>query len=300
MAASHGFSQEFQDYARAHPLSANTGSTTGRVALSGKTVHIADVLADPDYDALGHQEHGGYRTSLGVPLLSKGEPVGVFVLTRPEVKPFTARQIELVETFADQAVIAIENVRLFTRSAAREPEALQQQTATADVLKVISRFADRPAAGPAGRRRKCGAVLRHARLPSSPGRRGGLVVKAHYGPVPLDSALTADPRDGYARRSGVCRAQDIVQSTTSSPGVTNSPMAKRWPLRYGIVPRCDAADARRRGDRRLRDPTHRGAAVHRKGDRARQDIRRPGRDRHRECSPVRRSAGPHTRAGGIA
>src|SRR5262245_36451871 len=110
MAASHGFSPEFQDYSRAHPLSASAGSTTGRVALTGKTVHIADVLADPKYDAFGNQERGDYRTSLGVPLLSKGVPVGVFVLTRPEVKPFTDKQIELVETFADQAVIAIENV----------------------------------------------------------------------------------------------------------------------------------------------------------------------------------------------
>jgi GAF domain-containing protein len=101
MTANHGFSHEYEEYARAYPLSVNTGSTTGRVVLSGKTVHIADVLADPDYKVLGHQEHGGYRTSLGVPLLSKGEPVGVFVLTRPEVKPFTAKQIELVETFAD-------------------------------------------------------------------------------------------------------------------------------------------------------------------------------------------------------
>src|SRR5262249_33830540 len=81
-----------------------------------------DVLSDPDYKALGHQEQGGYRTSLGVPLLSKGTPVGAFVLTRPEVKPFTAKQIELVETFADQAVIAIENVRLFDEVQARTGE----------------------------------------------------------------------------------------------------------------------------------------------------------------------------------
>ena len=86
------------------------GSITGRVARGGKTIHIADVLADPEYDASGYQQLGGYRTSLGVPLLSKGMPVGVFVLTRTEVKPFTDKQIELVETFADQAVIAIENV----------------------------------------------------------------------------------------------------------------------------------------------------------------------------------------------
>jgi GAF domain-containing protein len=115
---------------------------TGRVALTGKTVHIDDVLADPEYTALEYQRAGGFRTNLGVPLLKDGTPIGVFTLARPTVAPFSPRQIELVEMFADQAMIAIENVRLFDEVQARTEElaeSLAQQTATADVLKVISR-----------------------------------------------------------------------------------------------------------------------------------------------------------------
>ena len=139
-----GFSPELVAYAEAHPFAAGPGSTTSKVALEGRTIHNPDVLADPNYVASEHQRLGNYRTNLGVPLLREGAPIGVFILTRREVRPFTERQIELVQSFADQAVIAIENVRLFEEVQARTrdlSEALQLQTATSEALKVISRSA---------------------------------------------------------------------------------------------------------------------------------------------------------------
>jgi GAF domain-containing protein len=132
------------EYARAHPLTAGRQSGTARAALECKTVHIADVLADPEYRLSGYQRLGGYRTLLAVPLLREGAPIGVFVLTRPEVNPFTPKQIELVETFADQAVIAIENARLFQEVQAKTrdlEEALTFQKATGKVLEIIGRSA---------------------------------------------------------------------------------------------------------------------------------------------------------------
>ncbi len=139
-----GYSRELETYARTHPQSAGGHSAAARVARDRQAVHIPDVLADPDYTASEYQRLGNYRTILGVPLLREGEPIGVFIMTREAVRPFNQRQIELVQTFADQAVIAIENVRLFEEVQARTrdlTEALQQQTATAEVLKVISRSA---------------------------------------------------------------------------------------------------------------------------------------------------------------
>jgi GAF domain-containing protein len=138
----YGYSHEAERYALENPIRVDSGSLTGRVALEGKAMHIPDVLADPEYKAESYQKAFGYRTMLGVPLLREGTAIGVFALTRNEVNPFTEKQIELVTTFADQALIAIENVRLFEEVQARTDdlsESLQQQTATADVLKVISR-----------------------------------------------------------------------------------------------------------------------------------------------------------------
>jgi two-component system, NtrC family, sensor kinase len=120
-----GFPDELVQYAQAHPFAAGPNSTTGRVALEGKPIQVADVLADPDYTASEYQRLGNYRTNLGVPLLREGVPIGVFVMTREKVRPFNERQIELLQTFADQAVIAIENVRLFEETQARTKELAQ-------------------------------------------------------------------------------------------------------------------------------------------------------------------------------
>ena len=138
--ANYGFAPEAVQYASTNPLQPDRNSLTGRVALDGKAVHIPDVLADAKYHETGYQQAFGYRTALGVPLLREGTTIGVFALTRDEVNAFTDKQIELVATFADQAVIAIENARLFEAEQQRTAElteSLEQQTATSEVLKVI-------------------------------------------------------------------------------------------------------------------------------------------------------------------
>jgi GAF domain-containing protein len=143
-AANYHFPQAFVDLATATPISAGRGTLAGRALLDRRTVHIPDVHADRDYTFNEGQKIGGFASLLGVPLLREGSPVGVIVLARRAVRPFTEKQIDLVSTFADQAVIAIENVRLFDEVQTRTEdlsESLQQQTATADVLKVISRSA---------------------------------------------------------------------------------------------------------------------------------------------------------------
>ena len=116
----YGFSDEFLDYMKNVPIKAERGLASGRALVEGKVVHIADVAADPEYTLAEGARLGDYRTILCVPMLREGVPIGLLVLTRSEVQAFTDEQIELVTTFADQAAIAIENVRLF--------EAEQQRT----------------------------------------------------------------------------------------------------------------------------------------------------------------------------
>jgi signal transduction histidine kinase/CheY-like chemotaxis protein len=125
LVASCGYSPEYREYMGRQRIRASKESLIGRTALEGKTVHIWDTLSDPEYKMHEAQHLGGFRTMLGVPLLREGVPIGILSVTRSAARPFSNKQIELVETFADQAVIAIENVRLFDEVQARTRELSQ-------------------------------------------------------------------------------------------------------------------------------------------------------------------------------
>jgi two-component system, NtrC family, sensor kinase len=143
----HNVPPEFKEWMERNAGPPTRRSAAGRAALECRTIHIPDILQDPEYRIPAY-ELGGVRSALGVPMLREGALAGVIMIWRTEVRPFTDRQIELVETFADQAVIAVENVRLFTElqkknralteAHAQVTETLEQQTATAEILRVIA------------------------------------------------------------------------------------------------------------------------------------------------------------------
>ena len=140
-AAIYRHTPEFVESQKGILFEPGRGGVVGRVLLEGKSVQVPDVFNDPEYVYLEYARLGNFRTSLGIPLLREGTPVGILLLQRASVRPFTDKQIELAETFADQAVIAIENTRLFEAEQQRTQElteSLEQQTATSDVLRVIS------------------------------------------------------------------------------------------------------------------------------------------------------------------
>src|SRR5262249_7472814 len=140
--AAFAATEEGRAFLRGLEIVPGRGTTAGRALLERRAVHIADITADPEYALPEAVTIMNYRTTLAVPLLREGEPIGVIILARSRVAPFSQRQIALVENFAAQAVIAMENARLLgeLRERTRDlEESLEYQTATSDVLKVISR-----------------------------------------------------------------------------------------------------------------------------------------------------------------
>ena len=139
--AACGASSPYVEIERATPILPGPGTVVGRAAMSRRAVRIDDVLIDPLYEKKADARIGGFRSAIGVPLMRENDPIGVLALARSRVDPFTTGEIELTRTFADQAVIAIENARLFEAEQRRTrelTEALEQQTATSEVLQIIS------------------------------------------------------------------------------------------------------------------------------------------------------------------
>ena len=136
----HNASPAFRAFVEQHPFGPGRQNCAARAALERRTIHLHDVQADPEY-TYGSRDVDPYRTILGIPMLRADELLGVIIIYRQEVRPFTDSQVALLETFADQAAIAIENARLLTELQAKNAdltEALEQQTATSEILRVIS------------------------------------------------------------------------------------------------------------------------------------------------------------------
>ncbi len=308
-AAGYRIDPAFADFLARNPAEMNRGNASGRAVLERRTIHIEDTSQDPEYAWSDAQKAGNFRTILGVPLLRDGEPLGSIALLRERVEPFSEKEIELVTTFANQAVIAIENARLFAEIQARTrelTEALEYQTATSEVLRVISK-------SPGDVEPIFQAMLENA-MRICQAKYGVLFEFADGAFRALSSLGVPAAFDEHVRqkrvwgpKTGLGKVVSTMQAVHVLDVREEDAYAERDPNRVASV---------EKGGMRtvvcvpmLKDDELVGALglfppgsppLHRSTDRAGHDLRQPGGHRHRECAPSRRASGPHARAFGIA
>jgi GAF domain-containing protein len=287
--------------AEARPI--NRGSVNGRAVVDRQTVHVHDLAAESDHEfpiGKAYQKLFGHRTVVATPLLREGTPIGAITIRRMEVRPFSEKEITLLETFAAQAVIAIENVRLFKELDARNHElvqALERETATGDILRVIS-------GSPTDIRPVLDAVAASAArlcesFDSVIHRRDGdrLLLVAHHGPIPVGPVgeftfpLVRGTGAGRAVLDGrTIHLADIQTEVDEFP--EGSELARQQGIRTILsVPLMREGAAI--GAIILRRAE---AALHPAAGRPARDLRRPGGHRHRERPPVHRAAGEQPRS----
>ena len=302
LVATHNTPPAFAEFRRRSPLRSSPQYAVGRTVATKAAVHVADLAAerpyieerDPGYVAA--VELGGVRTFLAVPMLKESELIGLFTVYRQEVRPFSDKQVALVTNFAAQAVIAIENARLLNELRQRTTdlsEALEQQTATSEVLKVISGSPSdlRPVfeAMLDNATRICQASLGTMTLYENGGFRH---VALHGAPAAYEELRAREPVIVPKAAQGLGRLASTKQVVHIADSLSEPPEA-----RGGLTRTCgrshvaDRADAQRAGTCGfIRHLPPGSSSLHRQADRACQELRRPGRHRHRERAAAQRTA----------
>ena len=312
VAASNNTAAEYVKYLTEHPISIDRGSLVGRTALERRSVHIPDCLADPEYTWHEYARVGKHRSMLGVPLLRDGAPIGVIGLLRTSVRPYTEKQIELVTTFADQAVIAIENTRLFEAEKQRTrelSESLEQQTATSEVLQVIS-------SSPGDLEPVFSTMLAKA-VSICDAKFGNIyrweddalrLVATHNSPPAFaedrkrNSPYRPGPTGPFGRliaTKSVIHVDDLAADEAYVEQTSPGPIAGSGTRRNTDDSSSPDAEGERT-DRCVHPEPPRSSSLHRQADRACHELRQPSRHCHRECAAIDRTAPAHRGVGAAA